>query len=315
MNKNIKHGISDKDPRYQAWLGMKKRCYNPKSNRYYRYGARGIKVCDEWVHDFKAFYDWANSHGWQEGLTIERIDVDGDYCPENCAWITKRDQMKNTSRSIRIEFDGRCMGLSEWAEETGIEYATLLRRYRSGWTPDRILTTPVQWSKNAVSLYEWNGVSKSLREWSEQYGIKYDTLRGRIRKGMSIEEAITESIDRNRYETYNGITKSISEWAEQYGLNRSTLDCRLNSGMSIEDALNRPVMKGHLPQIYELNGVSKTIPQWCEELGLKKGTVYARLEHGWSVEAALTVKVNGEKDVQTHRGPERCDICNGVQLS
>lgn len=297
MSGNWKHGISNKDTRYQIWSGMKKRCYNPKSNRYYCYGGRGIKVCDEWLHDFKAFYDWANANGWKEGLTIERIDVNGDYCPENCMWITRSEQMKNTSRSIRIEFDGRCMGLHEWAEETGIEYGTLLGRYRSGWTPERILTTPIRWSNNAPRLYEWNGVEKTLKEWSEQYDMNYGTLRARVKRGMTIEEAIKTSTDPNRYETYEGITKTITEWAEQYGLNRDTLDYRLRSGISMEEALNRPVSKGHPPKMYELNGVSKTIPQWCEELGLKKGTVYARLEHGWSIEDALNTDLKKNQHV------------------
>ena len=97
--KNIKHN-SINTRLYGVWITMKKRCYNPKHNRYKDYGGRGITVCDDWLHDFQAFHDWAMANGYDENAprgkcTLDRIDVDGNYCPENCRWVDMKTQANN----------------------------------------------------------------------------------------------------------------------------------------------------------------------------------------------------------------------------
>lgn len=111
-----------------TWNDMKSRCYNKNVAIYPHYGGRGISVCDEWKDSFKAFEDWALSHGYNDKLTIERIDVNKGYGPDNCTWVTKHQQMKNKTNSINITINGETHNLSEWAELSGIKYATLYRR-------------------------------------------------------------------------------------------------------------------------------------------------------------------------------------------
>ena len=92
------HGASD-SRLYSIWLGMKKRCNYPKTNGYANYGGRGIQVCGEWMQSFEIFQTWALSHGYREDLTIDRINVDGNYCPDNCRWATRSEQEHNKRRS------------------------------------------------------------------------------------------------------------------------------------------------------------------------------------------------------------------------
>lgn len=103
-NSNIKHGGSargNKTDLYARWEGMKKRCFQPKCKSYKDYGGRGISVCDEWKNDYGAFRDWALSNGFRPDLTIERVNNDGNYSPDNCKWIPKSEQSKNRRKFER----------------------------------------------------------------------------------------------------------------------------------------------------------------------------------------------------------------------
>lgn len=126
------HGGS-KSVLYHKWQGMKDRCYNSNARQYPDYGGRGISVCDEWRHSFAAFREWSLANGYQEGLSIDRIDVNGNYCPENCRWITMQEQQKNKRSVPKISWNGETHTLPEWADILGIKYGTLWARiYRDG---------------------------------------------------------------------------------------------------------------------------------------------------------------------------------------
>lgn len=141
---NWKHGMTN-TRLHEIHSGMLKRCYNQNSKPYKNYGARGIKVCDEWKNDFKTFYDWAMINGYQDNLTIDRIDVNGNYCPENCRWVNKTTQARNTRNNHFITYNNETHCLSEWAEILNISYRKLSRRFnrdKHNWTIERAFTTP-----------------------------------------------------------------------------------------------------------------------------------------------------------------------------
>lgn len=129
---------------YYIWESMRQRCTNPASTSYHNYGGRGIGVCTEWS-DFGPFYDWAMLNGYEPHLTIDRIDNDGDYTPENCHWATHKDQARNTRANRLVTFRGDTKCVMEWAEILDINVVTLhARLFRYGWPIERALTEKVR---------------------------------------------------------------------------------------------------------------------------------------------------------------------------
>jgi len=127
---------------YGIWTNMKTRCYNKNIPRYKNYGERGITICDEWKNDFSIFYEWAISHGYEETLTIERINVEGNYCPENCTWVTVQAQECNRTDTLYYTIDGETKCLSEWCREYKVGYARTWMRLKKGREIYEALTSP-----------------------------------------------------------------------------------------------------------------------------------------------------------------------------
>lgn len=109
-----------RDRLYGIWIKMKHRCYNPKAGKYKNYGGRGITMCEEWLKDYNTFRDWALAHGYEETLTIDRINVNGNYEPDNCRWIPLNEQGKNTTRTVNITVCGISKCQSDWANDLGM---------------------------------------------------------------------------------------------------------------------------------------------------------------------------------------------------
>lgn len=124
------HGMTE-TRLYRTWCGMKNRCYNPSYKGYKNYGGRGITICSEWLHDFQAFYDWAMANSYKENLTIERKDVNGNYCPENCCWITKKMQSRNRTDNRKITCKSQTMILTDWANLLGVNRSTLAYKLKN----------------------------------------------------------------------------------------------------------------------------------------------------------------------------------------
>lgn len=129
---------------FRIWTGMKTRCLNPNAVGWPYYGGRGIKVCDAWRDSYEAFAHWARGSGYSPTLTIERVDVDGPYSPENCCWIPRDKQAQNKTTG-RLD-DGR--RISEVAKENGLKIQTVRERIRKGWPKELAATTPLvdRWS-------------------------------------------------------------------------------------------------------------------------------------------------------------------------
>lgn len=124
---------------YRIWFDMKRRCYKPNNKSYSRYGGRGITVCDEWRNNFEAFYNWAMDNGYNDNLSIDRINPNGNYEPINCRWITMSEQAKNRRNCHFITCNGRTQILADWAKETGIDRFEIVKRLKNGQTPEQAL--------------------------------------------------------------------------------------------------------------------------------------------------------------------------------
>lgn len=114
---------------YHIRNGMIARCYNKNDKNFNKYGGRGIIICDDWKNSFEAFYNWAINNGYSEDLTIDRIDVDGNYSPDNCRWCSPKQQANNRRTNIKIKIGNATKTLSEWCEIFELPYGTINARY------------------------------------------------------------------------------------------------------------------------------------------------------------------------------------------
>lgn len=141
-----KHGKSN-IRLYKIYMKMKGRCYNKTKDNYKYYGGRGIIICQEWLDDFMNFYNWAITNGYKEDLTIDRINVDGNYEPSNCRWVDMNTQCNNKTTTKYITYLNETHSISEWSNIIGINRTTISYRLKSGWDIKKTLTTSVSHKK------------------------------------------------------------------------------------------------------------------------------------------------------------------------
>lgn len=133
-----KHGLR-KTRLYRIWANMKTRCYNRNDPHYPRWGGKGIRMCDEWIHSFKTFYDWAIHNGYSDELSIDRINGEIGYEPSNCRWVTVAENNRNKKHVKYITFNGKTQTIGQWTKELNLGKETIRERLKRGWTIERAL--------------------------------------------------------------------------------------------------------------------------------------------------------------------------------
>ena len=187
-NSSYKHGQFG-TRLYNTWSHMKQRCYNPNNASYLHYGAKGIKVCDEW-QEFQPFYEWAINNGYKEDLSIDRINFNGNYEPSNCRWVNIEQQNNNKSDTKLITYKGKTQSLSKWAKELNIKFTTLNARiYKWGMPLEKAFDA----TSKTKRFITYNNEMHSLIEWANILHVDRTTLSWRI-KHWGIEKAFAISL-------------------------------------------------------------------------------------------------------------------------
>lgn len=183
----------------KIFYGMKKRCYNTNSSAYKNYGGRGIKICDEWLNNTQNFYDWAIKNGYKDNLSIDRIDVNGNYEPNNCRWANKKVQANNTRLNHLITYNGETKNITQWAKELNISPKILNDRIVKCKLPLEVAMKPI---KNLrLNIIEYNGEKRTLTEWAKKLNINRATLSDRIHSGWSVEKAFKTNKKLSHWDT------------------------------------------------------------------------------------------------------------------
>lgn len=240
-------------PEYRIWRGMKSRCYNSKERAYPRYGGRGIKICDRWRDSFENFLSDMGERP-SKNHSIDRIDNDGGYCPENCRWATRKQQNSNYSRNFMVTYNGVTKTLTSWCEDLNLNYATIHSRIKVyGYSPEEAFNRPYMEKRynpdnygNAIIL-DVDGVKKPLSVWCKELNINREKVYPRVAKlgwthkqALGLEERPYEKpICKNTYQVlFKGELVPLHRLAKKHGVPSRTARYRIeNKGMTVEEAL------------------------------------------------------------------------------
>ena len=188
--KKLSHGDTKKDSEYyflyRRYSNIKTRCYNKNSEGYKKYGAKGIEMCEEWKNSYESFKVWALQNGWDESLSIDRINSNGNYEPSNCRWVDDYVQANNKSNNVIIEIDGVKKNLTQWARYYGVNEKTAHTRYGRNkdtkYIFDKESKAPKRWNEEDLEFLDNNKDNMSLKEMSKFLGRTTEAVRNMIRK-------------------------------------------------------------------------------------------------------------------------------------
>jgi len=251
---------------------MKERCYNPKANGYKYHGGKGIIICNEWLDNPASFYEWSLKNGYEKTLSIDRINIYGNYEPNNCRWITMLEQQFNKSNNIFIEIEGEIKTASQWSKEAKVCRETIIKRYNNGENKEDIF-------KDSSLKIEVEGEIKTLKQISKESGLSYDILRRRYNLGWELDSLFSESKkNKTKYIEINGEIHTATEWAKISGLTRNIILNRISYGWKNEDLL-KPKAKRNNKKYINIDNEIHTINEWCNILGVSRMTLYRKLKN------------------------------------
>lgn len=171
---------------YTSWSAMLYRCRNPKAKAYANYGGRGITVCERW-HTFENFYlDMGDTH-W-DGAELDRKDVNGNYEPDNCRWVTTAENLRNCRDHRVVVYRGQEWNVPNLCLHLGLPRTTIQGRLRIGWSLEKALMTPVR--QPELKTLRIGDAVLTYKQASKEFGVSINTLRGRLYRGWSVEEAL-----------------------------------------------------------------------------------------------------------------------------
>ena len=187
--RTTKHGMTN-TPLHNIWCGMRERCYNPNCSAYKHYGGRGIVICDEWYNDFMNFYQWSIENGYKKGLSIDRIDVNGNYEPSNCRWATTNEQCNNRRNNIKLTYNGKTQTLFQWCQEYNLDYRMILARCHNPNFKDKSVEELLFLPNQKQILITYNNETHTISEWSKLTNIRRNVIFDRWQKGYYEEDIL-----------------------------------------------------------------------------------------------------------------------------
>ena len=297
------------DKLYKIYTNVKTKCYNSKSRAYKNYGGKGIKICDEWLSKERegnrhkgwlSFYKWALSHGYKDGLTLDRIDITKDFCPENCYWVSLRTQSNNIRYVKLITYKERTQSLSEWCQELQLSYKTVLKRLNKyHWTVEEAFTEHDDGRKTRKrSVIYPPRLRKIYFDIKARcYNPKRNDYKWYGGKGVSVcDEWLNDEIVQYPYK--KGIT-AFCEWALSNGYKENLTIDRIDSSKNYSPENCRWISIKEQQSNKSSNtwitykGKTQTLQQWSKELNMYHGTIRHRLyKLHWSIEKAFETPVN-----------------------
>lgn len=296
---------------------MLQRCNNFRATNYERYGGRGIKVCERW-HTFENFY--ADMGDCPDNYTLERLDNNGDYCPENCQWATDKEQANNRRSNLVFSHQGKTQNLSQWLEyfnktnQQKLDYCTVLARIHRNWRFINALTLPpfsLKVDNNRTRYITFNGKTQNIKKWVNEFNnglsdpISYNVVKSRLNGGWEFLDALNIPVFHGKYNN-----KSLTQLIEEHNANISptTVRKRLKKGWELIPAITTPIItrQEYRPHNNYLlithDNKTQPLAQWVEEfnkkttLQLTYTSVYYRITHKWTfLEALTTPKRKGKK--------------------
>lgn len=190
---------------YRTYDNIKTRCYNKNNHKYKSYGAKGVIMCDEWLQSREVFIKWCDENCKDLSLTIERVDVMGNYEPSNCTWVSKEQQAKNKRNSIKVNYYGTEYCLRDLCHKLGYstnEYKRIHARIAyEKWDVYKAIETPITQQNNKHSYplkpsYTYKGYTNSLRQICKRFNLNYNAVKYRVIRGMSVKEACDKGTEK-----------------------------------------------------------------------------------------------------------------------